>query len=193
MDYGLLTEQHSLGLGPKQVAQAARKISDGAFNGWIDLSDSTPLASTTAGMPLLSISVRLAEIQGELPPIGVIEGVASRFRAALEASRTATEYAVDIEPTSANVEGVQGVEALGSSAYQALRPSAPAEVPALNVADVFYAAQFSQVEVPKWERAETVGVPDEETDEQLPVAQIASIAPEQLPFRAVVATDTGVQ
>ena len=86
IDHGVLTETHTFGLGPKRVARGVCKISDGSFTGWIDFEDSTPVASTTAGSPLLHISVRFAEVQGELPPLGVVESLTMIHEQQLAAS-----------------------------------------------------------------------------------------------------------
>ena len=102
-DYGVFNETHTFGLGPKRVARGVCKIADGSFAGWID---STPVASTTAGSPLLHISVRLAEVQGELPPLGVIESLTMIHDqlAASGSSGSSRFPSGDVVPTAARAD-----------------------------------------------------------------------------------------
>ena len=104
--YGIFEQQHIGGLGPKRVAYALLRVGESGFEGWLDMRADPPLTSTICGNPLVHVTARFAELQGLLPPIGTVSGIAEVLAAISSGSAA-------------------GVEVLGSvSAGQALQPTA---------------------------------------------------------------------
>ena len=78
MDYGVLSGQHLGGLGPKRIGRCILQVggSGGSSDAWLDLTSDTQLSGPHCGNGLLSVTARFAIVQGSLPPIGQVSGIA---------------------------------------------------------------------------------------------------------------------
>ena len=81
MDYGVLENNHVGGLGPKCVGRTSWQVGGSGCEGWLEMIMPAPMPPY-CGSPMLFLTIRPARIEGMLPAIGTVSGIANQLLAA---------------------------------------------------------------------------------------------------------------
>ena len=124
-DFGMLEQQHSMGLGPKRLGRCILRVGESGFVGFLDLIPDSAVSSPSCGNPVLHITARFALLQGDLPPVGTIAGVSAHLQSLLGGvGASGSSGSQDLlAPRVADPLPPQIVE-LKATTAQALQPSA---------------------------------------------------------------------